>query len=193
MTRRTRTRTPGRNIMVIDSPAVMMALLILALFCFSDSNAFTVNKIVMPKFSIPGSSSSSLSMSTSRQPRRNLKKRRNRDRKGRMISASSAAADKWDRERDDIRPLLKSKQIENGDDYWIDEKELNAFQLRMQAIKNRKAMEGEIPKDKLMDETLAPYKQNWIGFISVLIIVITTLITKFPELLDTPSIPFPDI
>eukprot|EP00543_Licmophora_paradoxa_P003362 CAMPEP_0202446180 /NCGR_PEP_ID=MMETSP1360-20130828/4774_1 /ASSEMBLY_ACC=CAM_ASM_000848 /TAXON_ID=515479 /ORGANISM="Licmophora paradoxa, Strain CCMP2313" /LENGTH=179 /DNA_ID=CAMNT_0049062623 /DNA_START=188 /DNA_END=727 /DNA_ORIENTATION=+ len=179
--------------MVIDSPAVMMALLILALFCFSDSNAFTVNKIVMPKFSIPGSSSSSLSMSTSRQPRRNLKKRRNRDRKGRMISASSAAADKWDRERDDIRPLLKSKQIENGDDYWIDEKELNAFQLRMQAIKNRKAMEGEIPKDKLMDETLAPYKQNWIGFISVLIIVITTLITKFPELLDTPSIPFPDI
>lgn len=121
---------------------------------------------------------------------------------------------KWDRANDDIRPIVASKQKEAGEDYWYDDKELNAFQLRIQALKNRKvffwslcdswferdhsqcwfqALEGEIPKEKLMDETLAPYKQNWIGYFSVMIVIIATIVTKFPELLDAPSIPIPDI
>ena len=54
-------------------------------------------------------------------------------------------------------------------------------------------MEGEIPKEKLWDETLAPYRQNWIGVISVLIVMLVTMVTKFPELLETPTPGFPDL
>ena len=55
------------------------------------------------------------------------------------------------------------------------------------------ALEGEIPKEKLWEETLAPYKQNWIGFISIIVVVLATIVTKFPELLETPSPTFPDL
>jgi hypothetical protein len=54
-------------------------------------------------------------------------------------------------------------------------------------------LEGEIPKEKLWEETLAPYKQNWIGFISIIMVVLATIVTKFPELLETPSPTFPDL
>ena len=54
-------------------------------------------------------------------------------------------------------------------------------------------MEGEIPKEKLWDETLAPYKQNWIGVISVVIVILATIITKFPELLEIPTPSIPDL
>jgi hypothetical protein len=55
------------------------------------------------------------------------------------------------------------------------------------------ALEGEIPKEKLWEETLAPYKQNWIGFFSIGIIVLATLITQFPELLEAPTPQIPDL
>ncbi len=54
-------------------------------------------------------------------------------------------------------------------------------------------MEGEISKDKLRTEVVAPYKQNWIGYFSVFIIVIATIIKEFPELLNAPVIPIPDL
>ena len=54
-------------------------------------------------------------------------------------------------------------------------------------------MEGEIPKKKLQQEIVAPYKQNWIGLISVAVIVIATIISQNPELFESPLIPIPDL
>ena len=44
-----------------------------------------------------------------------------------------------------------------------------------------------------MTEVVAPYKQNWIGLISVTVIVLAAIVTNFPELLENPSISFPDL
>jgi len=60
-------------------------------------------------------------------------------------------------------------------------------------LNNTKAMETEIPQEKLRSEVLAPYKQNWIGLLSVSIIVLTVIIREFPDLLDSPMIPIPDL
>ena len=51
----------------------------------------------------------------------------------------------------------------------------------------------KVPKEKLMSEVTAPYKQNWIGYFSLMIGVLSVIIIKFPELLEQPSIPFPDL
>jgi hypothetical protein len=39
----------------------------------------------------------------------------------------------------------------------------------------------------------APYKQNWIGIISMVIVLLSLIGTKFPELLNQPVIPIPDL
>jgi hypothetical protein len=88
---------------------------------------------------------------------------------------------------------VKSISKEYGEDYWIDEQDLEAEKLRLEGIQNRKAMEGQVPKEKLWSEVKAPYKQNWIGYFSVGIAILSMLIIKFPELLDQPSIPYPDL
>jgi hypothetical protein len=54
-------------------------------------------------------------------------------------------------------------------------------------------LEGEVPKEKLMSEIVAPYKQNWIGYFSVFIAIISVIVIKFPELLDQPNIQIPDL
>jgi len=54
-------------------------------------------------------------------------------------------------------------------------------------------MEGEISQEKLRKEVVAPYKENWIGLFSVGVIVLATIVTQFPELLNTPLIPIPDL
>ena len=64
---------------------------------------------------------------------------------------------------------------------------------REEAIKNRKAMEGEISKEKLKSEIVAPYKENWIGIFSVFIFAITVIVISFPELVELPVIPIPDL
>jgi hypothetical protein len=89
--------------------------------------------------------------------------------------------------------LISSTRREAGEDYWIDEKDYESDQLRQQAIKNRKAMEGEITKDKLWTEIKAPYKQNWIGYFSMGILMISAIVIKFPELLDSPLLQIPDL
>mmetsp|Transcript_18792 Transcript_18792/g.26501 ORF Transcript_18792/g.26501 Transcript_18792/m.26501 type:complete len:172 (+) Transcript_18792:222-737(+) len=124
-----------------------------------------------------------------RQPRRNLKKRRNR--RKRQQKAQTLGEDFW--ETADRRPLVSAEAREAGEDYWIDEKDLQESLLREQAIKNRKAMEGEITQEKLRAEVAAPYKQNWIGYFSVCIIVLAMIVTQFPELLNNPVIQIPDI
>lgn len=54
-------------------------------------------------------------------------------------------------------------------------------------------MEGEISRDKLREEVVAPYKQNWIGIFSLVIVILSTIVTKFPELMQIPVIPIPDL
>mmetsp|Transcript_32822 Transcript_32822/g.59457 ORF Transcript_32822/g.59457 Transcript_32822/m.59457 type:complete len:137 (-) Transcript_32822:661-1071(-) len=85
-----------------------------------------------------------------RQPRRNLKKRRRNKRRGEMQPAFSSEQFPWDTA--ESRPLVSSKSREAGEDYWIDDEDLEKSIQRKQAIKNRKAMEGEIPKEKLWSE-----------------------------------------
>lgn len=48
-------------------------------------------------------------------------------------------------------------------------------------------------KEKLISEVVAPYKQNWIGLMSVAVMVLAAIVTNFPEMLENPSINFPDL
>jgi hypothetical protein len=96
----------------------------------------------------------------------------------------------------ELRPLVRAKKVEAGEDYWIDEAELQKSLQRKIDIQNRKSAMprvGEISKDRLRTEVAAPYKQNWIGLFSVGIIVLATIVTNFPELLVTPLIQIPDL
>eukprot|EP00978_Attheya_sp_CCMP212_P014392 scaffold36555_cov51-Attheya_sp.AAC.9 len=132
-------------------------------------------------------------------PRRNLKKRPGRRNKGDRGTTEDNTNNRKQTETMDpnvlweTRPLIKSEAVEAGEDYWIDEFDLQKSLERQHAIQNRKAMEGEIPQKKLQDEIVAPYKQNWIGFLSVVIVILATIIKTSPELLNSPSIPFPDL
>ena len=47
--------------------------------------------------------------------------------------------------------------------------------------------------EKLKREIAAPYKDNWIGVFSLLIAGLSILVVAFPELLEIPSIPIPDL
>jgi len=58
---------------------------------------------------------------------------------------------------------------------------------------NKKAMEGTMSKEKLRDEIVAPYKQNWIGFFSMVVVILATIVTKFPEAVEIPVIKIPDL
>ena len=91
------------------------------------------------------------------------------------------------------RPLAKSRAVESGQDYWIDETELRKVQERERALKNRKLSVGEMPREKLRTEVVAPYKQNWIGLFSVGIGILAVIVSQFPELLQTPVITIPDL
>ena len=133
------------------------------------------------------------------QPRRNLKKRpRRRDKqRGRnnfvQVPTETDPQEERVEEETEWRPLSKARAVESGQDYWIDEKELRKVQEREWALKNRKLSVGEMPVEKLRTEVVAPYKQNWIGWFSVGIVMIATIVTQFPELLNTPVIPIPDL
>lgn len=132
-------------------------------------------------------------------PRRNLKKRpsrqngRNRRANRRNIIHGIKEKDDFPWDTAEIRPLGYAKAKESGTDYWMDEEELAKSIEMEKAYKNRKAMETEISQDKLKSEVVAPYKQNWIGLVSVSFIVLAVIIQQFPDLLDYPLIPIPDL
>jgi len=89
-----------------------------------------------------------------------------------------------------LKPLVSSRSKELGEDYWIDEADL----LREKDRSARKPPEpGQISEDKLWSEVLSPYRQNWIGIISVVVVMLATIVTKFPELLNYPTIEIPDL
>jgi hypothetical protein len=54
-------------------------------------------------------------------------------------------------------------------------------------------MEGSISKERLREEVIAPYKQNWIGLFSMVIVILATIVTKFPEVIEIPVIKIPDL
>ena len=124
-----------------------------------------------------------------RQPRRKLQKRQRRREKQQGGNFDDSDDDEqW--ETADLRPLVLSRSKELGEDYWIDEKDL---QRERQRMASRPPDPGQIPEKKLWKEVLSPYRQNWIGLISVGFVVLATIVTKFPELLSTPSITIPDL
>jgi hypothetical protein len=137
-------------------------------------------------YSTPPSSSSS-----SRQPRRNLVKRQRRKREGKSRHSGGATGDAFPWETAESRSIVSTVSKEMGEDYWIDQEELNAAEKRRQALQKREP--GQIPNEKLWIEILSPYKQNWIGIISVIVVVLTTIVTKFPELVEAPTITIPDL
>ena len=152
--------------------------------------AIQVDAAFLPTdLSVGAPAGSMVLFSTPRQPRRMLKKKRRRRREGEMIRPE----DSFPCETAESRPLVPSRSKEAGEDYWIDEKDLEEENLRLQAIANRKSMEGEVPKEKLWSEVKAPYKQNWIGIVSVVILSLAVIISQFPELLENPVIPIPDL
>lgn len=111
----------------------------------------------------------------------------------RDIHASDHTTSLEEEDEVEIRPMRRRDAVEAGLDYWIDEGELMRERQRKIAEKNRKASEGSISKEKLREEVVAPYKQNWIGIFSVFIAILSAIATKFPEVLQIPVIPIPDL
>ena len=139
-----------------------------------------------------------------RQARRNLPKRRRKRRAANDDSEDATSKNNVDAigseekyaslgNTFDSRSLVKETARERGEDYWIDPEALRRQKDLEAAIAARKASEGRIPDEKLWSEVLSPYKQNWIGIFSLVIMVLAAIITKFPELLNAPVIPIPDL
>jgi hypothetical protein len=88
-----------------------------------------------------------------------------------------------------------------GEDYWIDpadlEMERTKEEERQRLLRQRRSRSERnpdvIPTEKLWSEVKAPYRQNWIGYFSVVIAILSVIVLKFPELLDTPTIQYPDL
>lgn len=135
-------------------------------------------------------SSSSLFSTPPRKPRRNLQKRRKRQKDVSAFVDPRAKEDDFPWDTAESRPLITANAIEAGEDYWIDEEELKKQEERR---KPPKRLEGQVTDEKLWGEVLSPYRQNWIGLFSVMIAVLVVIVTQFPELLQTPVITIPDL
>lgn len=125
-----------------------------------------------------------------RKARRDLKKRRNRVR-DLITGRSPEDAAFW--EKSESRPLIPSNAKEKGQDYWVDEEALKREQEREAARIAARQSGKQVPDEKLWNEILSPYRQNWIGLLSVFIITIAFIIKNFPELVENPIIQLPDL
>ena len=125
-----------------------------------------------------------------RKARRDLKKRRNRVR-DMLTGRNPEEAAFW--EKSESRPLIPSNAKEKGQDYWVDEDALKREQEREAARIAARQSGNQVPDEKLWGEILSPYRQNWIGFISVFIITLAFIIQNFPELVENPVIQLPDL
>ena len=134
-----------------------------------------------------------------RRPRRSLQKRRKRVRETTFVTQPTTNSNNRDNNDDDFpwdtaesRPLIKAEAQEAGEDYWIAEEDLQKLQ-QAQAQARPRRLEGQVTDEKLWTEVLSPYRQNWIGLASVLVVVLAVIITQFPELLQSPIITIPDL
>mmetsp|Transcript_9874 Transcript_9874/g.24614 ORF Transcript_9874/g.24614 Transcript_9874/m.24614 type:complete len:268 (+) Transcript_9874:284-1087(+) len=158
-----------------------------------------------------------------RKPRRMLKKRtlkegdgrrRKRSRRNRHDESSSIgsilpgivspnknkANTNGDKMTQEYRPMVASIRRDTGEDYWIDPKDLEREQRRKEDLEKQRAafLEGKgeqaMPEEKLMTEVKAPYRQNWIGYFSLMVAILSVIVSQFPELLEpAPTIRFPDL
>jgi hypothetical protein len=143
-------------------------------------------------------SSRLLSTPQQRQPRRNLQKRQRKNRRSGDSpsyftdgikygsSGHNRSPDDFPWETAESRTLITSAAREAGEDYWIDLEELKREQER--AERRRLRDPGQIPDQKLWTEVLSPYRQNWIGLISVSIIAFAFIFKYFPEVINPPVI-----
>ena len=96
--------------------------------------------------------------------------------------------------------MVASIRRDTGEDYWIDPKDLEREQRRKEELKKQRAayLEGKgeqaMSEEKLMTEVKAPYRQNWIGYFSLMVAILSIIVSQFPELLEpAPTIQFPDL
>jgi hypothetical protein len=158
----------------------------LLLVCFAANATAFVDSTNKPNALLP----STILFSAPRKARRDLKKRRNRVR-DLLTGRSPEDAAFW--EQSESRPLISSNAKEKGQDYWVDEEALKREQEREAARIAARQSGKQVPDEKLWGEILSPYRQNWIGFISVFIITIAFIIQNFPELVENPIIQLPDL
>jgi len=146
-----------------------------------------------------------------RQPRRMLKKRRpkrgDRKRRREVISSSSSTSTSspfgniipgiiYNNEYNlEYRPLVPSVRRDMGEDYWIDPIDFERErEQQQQRLKEKKKRQHGISDEKLWMEVKAPYRQNWIGYFSVMIAILSIIVSQFPELLEPIStIRYPDL
>ena len=97
--------------------------------------------------------------------------------------------------RQEYRPLVPSVRRDMGEDYWIDPEDLERDQRRREEKEKQRIFLGNrTQKEKLMTEVKAPYRQNWIGYFSLMVAVLSIIVSQFPELLEpTPLTRFPDL
>ena len=103
----------------------------------------------------------------------------------------------------EYRPLVPSVRRDMGEDYWIDPEDLERERLRKEEQERqriafeervRSGEEPMMPQEKLMTEVKAPYRQNWIGYFSLVVALLSIIVAQFPELLEPAAITrFPDL
>lgn len=104
----------------------------------------------------------------------------------------------------EYRPLVPSVRRDMGEDYWIDPKDLERERQKEEHEQQRRRIafgtksdsnsDQAMSQEKLMTEVKAPYRQNWIGYFSLMVAVLSIIVSQFPELLEpTPTIRFPDL
>jgi len=100
----------------------------------------------------------------------------------------------------DYRPLVPSVRRVMGEDYWIDPKDLERERQREEQEQQRRIAFGTrsdtdqaMSQEKLMTEVIAPYRQNWIGYFSLMVAVLSIIVSQFPELLEPTQIRLPDL
>ena len=121
-----------------------------------------------------------------------------------------------------IIPLIPSARKLSGEDYWISPNDLEREQQRLHNKRsnmlysndnhyqpnnnddnnintknsntNSSNIKNVISQHKLWEEVKAPYQQNWIGYFSLLVGILSIIMSQFPELLEPiPTIQYPDL
>lgn len=131
------------------------------------------------------------SLRTESQRRRNsppkpLKRRRRR-------RQTEFDADAWDKL--DSVPLVRSDAPpESGEDYWLDSSVTLSDAVSGDLAKKKKVKDiAPELKQKLKEEVVSPYTENWILRATILVLILVLAVWKFGGLDTLPIIPVPDL
>lgn len=78
-------------------------------------------------------------------------------------------------------PKTNSINRDLGTDYWMDEKDMKKEQAAKQVKQRKAAAPDQFPKERIRDEIVSPYKNNWILFIAITIFSLAFFVYLFPE------------